>query len=330
MKSVDKKTNGFTIVELMVVIVVIGILAGIVVVAYGSWHKNTDTNAVKSDLVNASTAMEGARNFSNGYPSSVPSTFQASENVQVTGGSSDGKSYCIQGVSSHDSTVSYYIVNGSKTPQVGSCEIVNDLIAQWPFNGNANDISGNGINATVNGASLTTGQDGGANGAYAIGNSAWIDVGSPASFANLAATGFTYSIWVQLVSVSTSQWPPIMGSTGSTHTYYGLRTNSYGAAIYFEYGTAPYSGSTYSSVSSAPLAVGDWHLATLTYGDSTLSFYLDGVLKGSKGATLNPTYGGLRFGAPSGGWIGNIDDARVYDKALAASDVQALYNAGAQ
>lgn len=30
------------------------------------------------------------------------------------------------------------------------------LVGYWPFNGNANDESGNGNNGTVNGASLTT------------------------------------------------------------------------------------------------------------------------------------------------------------------------------
>ena len=31
----------------------------------------------------------------------------------------------------------------------------NGLVGYWPFNGNANDASGNGNNATVNGATLT-------------------------------------------------------------------------------------------------------------------------------------------------------------------------------
>ena len=32
----------------------------------------------------------------------------------------------------------------------------NGLVGYWPFNGNANDESGNGNNGTVNGATLTT------------------------------------------------------------------------------------------------------------------------------------------------------------------------------
>ena len=40
------------------------------------------------------------------------------------------------------------------------------LIAHYPFNGNANDVSGNNINGTVSNATLTTDKAGTANSAY--------------------------------------------------------------------------------------------------------------------------------------------------------------------
>ena len=42
----------------------------------------------------------------------------------------------------------------------------NGLVGWWPFNGNANDESGNGNHGTVNGATLTAGRNGNANSAY--------------------------------------------------------------------------------------------------------------------------------------------------------------------
>ena len=42
----------------------------------------------------------------------------------------------------------------------------NGLVGWWPFNGNANDESGNGNNGTVNGATLTTDRNGMAGQAY--------------------------------------------------------------------------------------------------------------------------------------------------------------------
>ena len=42
----------------------------------------------------------------------------------------------------------------------------NGLVGWWPFNGNANDESGNNNNGTVNGATLTTDRFGNAGKAY--------------------------------------------------------------------------------------------------------------------------------------------------------------------
>ncbi|MGK5093982.1 hypothetical protein WDW89_18465 [Deltaproteobacteria bacterium TL4] len=44
----------------------------------------------------------------------------------------------------------------------------NGLVAYYPFNGNANDESGNWNNGTVNGATLTTDRHGNANKAYSF------------------------------------------------------------------------------------------------------------------------------------------------------------------
>lgn len=50
--------------------------------------------------------------------------------------------------------------------QVPSYVPTDGLVGWWPFNGNANDESGNGFNGTVIGATLTTDRNGNANSAY--------------------------------------------------------------------------------------------------------------------------------------------------------------------
>ena len=45
------------------------------------------------------------------------------------------------------------------------------LVAYYPFNGNANDESGNGNHGTVNGAILTSDRDGNENSSYLFDNS---------------------------------------------------------------------------------------------------------------------------------------------------------------
>src|SRR6218665_1076515 len=114
-------SKAFTIVELIVVIVVIGILAGVAIVGYGAWRSDLAGKAVKSDLNAASAAMENARNFGEGYPLDIPSTFAASANVTITYVSGDAKAYCLEGRSSQ--AVGQYFFFSSSTKQAlnGTC-----------------------------------------------------------------------------------------------------------------------------------------------------------------------------------------------------------------
>lgn len=49
---------GFTVIEILIVVVVIGILAGIGLVSYNGWRKETVRKAITSDLQNALSAAE--------------------------------------------------------------------------------------------------------------------------------------------------------------------------------------------------------------------------------------------------------------------------------
>jgi len=109
-KLVNRADNGFTLVELVAVVVFIAILSGISLVAYNSWEKTTITAQLKSDLNGASSAMENARTFGNSYPKTIPTTFKTSSGVSlVVKANDDGSGYCIDATSSRDSTVKLYI-----------------------------------------------------------------------------------------------------------------------------------------------------------------------------------------------------------------------------
>ena len=78
----------------------------------------------------------------------------------------------------------------------------NGLIGYWPFNGNANDVSGNGNNGVLGGANggptLTTDRFGNANSCYEFGgynNPNWIDI--PNSPSLHLDTTLSISFWVQ-------------------------------------------------------------------------------------------------------------------------------------
>ncbi|HMI09558.1 MAG TPA: prepilin-type N-terminal cleavage/methylation domain-containing protein [Candidatus Saccharimonadales bacterium] len=117
------KNKGFTLVEIIVIISVIAILVTVVIVSVGNWRKSTAETEVKSDLRSLSGAMEAARNFNNGYPTSIPSTFTSSDNVTVTYDSGNSANYCVDAVSTADSTVKYHIDTAAtgREPQAGIC-----------------------------------------------------------------------------------------------------------------------------------------------------------------------------------------------------------------
>lgn len=103
------RKNGFTVVELIVIIVVIGILAAISIVSYGAWQKNITLGVLKSDLTSAANAMEASIEFGASYPSSVPSTFQPSDTVTVTVADATTTTYCLNATSTKVPGVTYYI-----------------------------------------------------------------------------------------------------------------------------------------------------------------------------------------------------------------------------
>ena len=70
---VKQRDAGFTIVELLIVIVVIGILAAITIVAYSGIQNRAYDAAVKSDLANFVNKIELAKVDSGTYPATLTS-----------------------------------------------------------------------------------------------------------------------------------------------------------------------------------------------------------------------------------------------------------------
>ncbi len=118
-----KQKNGFTLIEIMVAISVIGILASIGIVSYNGYRSSVIATQLKSDLNGVATTMENARNFDGTYPTNVPSNFIASEDTVLTGGSPDGSVFCIDATSTKDGSIKYYIdeTTSNSGAQAGDC-----------------------------------------------------------------------------------------------------------------------------------------------------------------------------------------------------------------
>lgn len=114
-----RKKRGFTIPELLIIIVVLGILASIAALSYRASRNESVENAVSADLKLAAGAMEQHRNFNDVYPNDVPNDYTGATNVTIVNVSETG--FCLKGESSDDDPIVRYIKSGNSDPSKDSC-----------------------------------------------------------------------------------------------------------------------------------------------------------------------------------------------------------------
>ena len=213
------------------------------------------------------------------------------------------------------------------------------LIAIYPFNGNANDESGNGNHGTVIGASPVKDRFGNENSAYSFdGVNDFIEIGR-----QLVSGDFTISFWLKSNGRQNRMAVPISQGTmnyrGFNFTFTKNRYNG------FSWGT--WSGKIVSDSHRGKSAWHTidfnfpkdistdltWHHLTATHKDNTIAVYRDGIIQGIAHAyPIN--YGSFNFniGRSSGNrdynhrtFNGVIDDIRIYNRALSGEEIVSLY-----
>jgi len=127
------KNSGFTIVELLIVIVVIGILAAITIVAYNGIQQNAKIAAVKGDLGQSSRLLEAYR-FSKSATERYPlandcSATPAADTICLKASNGNIINYSVDNSSSPPSfcitvsnaSINFKVTNTSATPIAGTC-----------------------------------------------------------------------------------------------------------------------------------------------------------------------------------------------------------------
>ena len=202
-------------------------------------------------------------------------------------------------------------------------DLTSGLVAWYPFDGNGSDMSGNGNNATIHGATLTTDRHGILNKAYSFdGVDDWIDLN------NIFLDSDTVSLWVKNSENNVTN-PVIYGAYYELEGYFMYFSASDALAVRFTnipnniHLNANHNFNGYQNI-------------VLTHTNNKASIFLNNKLEDSAddiqlalnrelnlslGDTLGKAswYNGQYF-------KGSIDDVRIYNRSLSEEEIQILYN----
>ena len=225
-----------------------------------------------------------------------------------------------------------------------SVNITGGLVAYWPFDGNANDASGNGNHGVVHGAILTADRFGNANGAYLFDGSSYIEVPHSDSIDNIT-DAVTISAWVNATGgymgggVTVDQEYISILCKGYEKRQYGIQIRNDNDWLFAL--PESESSSIITCGSTAGWTLSCWQHVALTYDGATIKTFVNGVQVGlasyTKKLAVNTQslYIGMDVGCTGifgEAWSqieylkGNMDDLRIYNRALSAAEVKALYD----
>ena len=204
----------------------------------------------------------------------------------------------------------------------------NCLVADYPFNGNANDQSGNGHHATVYGASLTTDRFGNPNSAYKFdGVNDYIN-----TFTTFDYLYRTASVWFKADNIS--------GINPNDHHILtqdavSLQHGILEAKFYEDLFSSTAGGGSTTRYIDPSLNTNTWYHLTLVKDSSDLQYFLNGKLVATRSSnnigSITYPYDKLVIGTSrtknDGFFDGVIDDIKIYNCALSDSLIQDLYNA---
>ncbi len=209
----------------------------------------------------------------------------------------------------------------------------NGLVGWWPFNGNANDESGNGNNGTIIG-NIDLSQD-----RFGISNKSYNFIGNGhVQLPSINLSSFTINAWVKRL-------PGVNGVIVVSKHYSSSFTNSsyliYSQSSQNNFCTPSIYFTNTSNVPNGIDANGtswcdnNWHMITSVLTSNFLRIYFDGNLINSstggvaKSTNFNTLIGGgySNSGVITNQNFGMIDDVGFWNRDLTQQEITDLYNA---
>ena len=212
---------------------------------------------------------------------------------------------------------------------VSLADLNSGLTAFFPFNGNANDESGNANHGTVNGAILTEDRQGNDASAYSFdGVNDYISIPDSDLIDFEYNQNFTVALWIKAATIQ-----PDRGNTdndivekwsGGTSYPYVIRYGNRTGKVYVARYSRPNSFGIHSTTS-----INDnqfHHIAFIKDGEN-LTLYIDGIPNGTSidKSTDTKNNSALFLGKRGSNinyFKGVIDELRIYNRAISASEIQ--------
>ena len=232
----------------------------------------------------------------------------------------------------HDGNYSVVVSNDFGSVESGVLElkvidaIMNGLVAWWKFdetNGTvAYDSSGNGNDGNLSGGlTWTTGKIGGALSFDGVNDLVRVNGNWPSSNSPRAISVWFFTNNTHRGNIFT------FGDGARINTRFSVLTN------YGENGNLHFCGQG-NDVGLGSMTFNQWRHLCVTYSSNLINAFVDNQLFASVSKNLN-TDGSMPLIVGSNSltrddefFSGKLDDLRVYDRALSAAEVQALYNMG--
>ncbi|GAA5118651.1 choice-of-anchor D domain-containing protein [Luteolibacter yonseiensis] len=234
-------------------------------------------------------------------------------------------------------TIQFLVVTATLTLGVAKATLVSHFTFDETSGTTAADSVAGGTPGTI-GTNVTLGAAGKFGTSFTFNNDATqngiVEMGNATAFAALTASQkVTVSVWLKWTTPGGRDCAVFLGNDTGAARYIDVGTTSAGA-VYGRSRDAATTGGAFADIAlGTGLNDGQWHHVAYTSNAATdvTQLYIDGVLVGSTSspAFTFPAFNNFEIGrlgrsSPTDAYAGSVDELRIYDTILSASDIAGL------